>query len=172
MPTNNPYEQLAPVPKLAVRVKDLNDGEQLPLAQVCLDQGGREVSPEISWDTVEGAQSYVVSCFDPDAPTMSGFWHWVVYNLPAAVTQLAEGAADALPAGATAGFNEALARGFIGAAPPPGHGLHRYFFTVSALDLPRLELPLELTGARVNFMIREHVIARGHLMGTWANPQQ
>lgn len=176
MPTNNPYEQLAPAPDMTVRVKDLTPDGTLPLAQVSTDQGGRNVSPEISWDLVDGAQSYVVTCYDPDAPTMSGFWHWVVYNLPADVTGLAEGVGTGelsdLPDGAALGYNEALGREWIGAAPPPGHGAHRYFFTVSALDVPQLDLPADLTAARIHFMMREHVIARGVVMGTWANPQQ
>lgn len=170
--TNDPYAQLAEVPLLAVRAA-FPDGGALPEAQVATAQGGAERSPALEWDAVPGAASYLVSCFDPDAPTMSGFWHWVVYNIPAEVTSLDEGAGSGhpgdLPDGAVAAYNEALGRQYIGASPPAGHGPHRYFFTVSALD-ELLELPDDLTGARVHFMAREHVIARGHVMATWENP--
>ena len=137
--------------------------------------GGDERSPRLEWDAVEGAESYVVTCYDPDAPTMSGFWHWIVYNLPADTTSLDEGVGTGdltdLPEGAALGYNEALERGFIGAAPPVGHGPHRYFFTVTALD-SKLELPDNLTGARIHFMLREHVIARGHVMATFEAPAE
>lgn len=175
LPANNPYEQLFPAAPLAVRAESFADGDALPLAHVGVSHGGEERSPGLSWDAVEGAKSYSVTCYDPDAPTMSGFWHWVVYNLPADCTSLPEGAGTGdladLPAGAALGFNEALGRQFIGAAPPAGHGPHRYFFTVQALDTV-LELPDDLTAARVHFMMREHVIARGHLMATFEQPAE
>lgn len=170
LPQNNPYEQVFDAPKLEVRAASFNDGDVLPLTHVAASHGGEALSPTLSWDAVPGAQSYTVTCFDPDAPTMSGFWHWVVYNLPADCTSLAEGVGTGdladLPAGTALGYNEALGREYIGAAPPAGHGPHRYFFTVQALDT-RLELPENLTAARVHFMLREHVIARGHVMATF-----
>ena len=167
--TNDPYAKLDRVPSIAVRAP-FADGGTLPDAQVAPSHGGQGRSPALEWDAVDGAVTYLVSCFDPDAPTMSGFWHWVVYNLPAECTTLAEhaGASDeaSLPAGAVAGRNEALGTEYLGAAPPAGHGPHRYYFTVSALDTA-LDLPADLTGARVHFMAREHVIARGHVMATY-----
>ena len=166
---NDPYARLTTVPAVEVRAA-FPDGATLPNAHVAASHGGEERSPALEWDAVEGAVSYLVSCYDPDAPTMSGFWHWVVYNLPAGTTSLAEGAgtgdAADLPEGAVAGCNEALGREYLGAAPPAGDGPHRYYFTVSALDA-RLDLPADLTGARVHFMAREHVIARGHIMASW-----
>ncbi|MGO1542955.1 MAG: YbhB/YbcL family Raf kinase inhibitor-like protein [Gulosibacter sp.] len=170
IPQNNPYEQVPEAPAMTLRAASFNDGETLPLAHVGASHGGEALSPELSWDAVEGAESYTVTVYDPDAPTMSGFWHWVVYNLPAECTSLAQGAGTGdladLPEGAALGYNEALGREFIGAAPPAGHGPHRYFFTVQALNT-RLDLPDNLTAARVHFMLREHVIARGHLMATF-----
>lgn len=172
LPTNNPYEQLPDAAPLVVRA-DFADGDTLPLANVADSHGGDGRSPRIEWDAVPGAASYAVSVFDPDAPTMSGFWHWNVHNLPAECTGLAEGVGTGdladLPDGSALGRNEALTREYLGAAPPAGHGPHRYFVTVTALDT-RLDLPDDLTGARLHFMLREHVIARGHLMATFEHP--
>lgn len=165
---NDPYAQLDEVPMIRVTAEFL-DGGELPLAQVSKDQGGSERSPKLAWEHVPNAKSYMVTVYDPDAPTMSGFWHWVVTDIPASVQELAEGE---LPDGATARLNEAGGTDFIGAAPPAGHGPHRYFVTVQALDVERLEVPADLTPARVHFMAREHIIARGHVYATWANPDQ
>ena len=175
LPKNDPYEQLHPVAPLEVRAGSFADGDRLPMAHVGLSHGGEQRSPALSWEPVDGAKSYSVTCYDPDAPTMSGFWHWVVYNLPADCTELAEGVGTGeladLPEGAALGFNEALGREFIGAAPPAGHGKHRYFFTVQALDAV-LDLPDDLTAARVHFMMREHVIARGRVMAWFEQPAE
>ncbi len=165
--TNDPYAQLDPVPQISITAP-FADGDKLPLEQVSEAQGGNELSPEISWEPVDGAKSYMVTCYDPDAPTMSGFWHWVVTDIPASVTRVETGKN---PDGATVRFNEALERGYIGAAPPAGHGPHRYFFTVQALDVETLDAPDDLTGARTHFMAREHVIARGYVHATWENPE-
>ncbi len=174
LPTNNPYEQLPQVAKLQVSA-GFADGDTLPMTHVGATHGGSERSPELRWQAVPGAISYTVTCYDPDAPTMSGFWHWVVYNIPADCHQLPENAGTGdladLPAGTSLGFNEALSREYIGAAPPAGHGPHRYFFTVQALNT-RLDLPADLTAARVHFMLREHVIARGHVMAVFEQPAQ
>lgn len=168
---NDPYEKLAPVPAMELRSSFAN-GDALPKAQVAPSHGGDGRSPALEWDRVDGAEAYLVTCYDPDAPTMSGFWHWVVYNIPGEVTSLAEGVGTGdeadLPEWSKAGYNETLSREYRGAAPPAGHGPHRYFFTVSALDAP-LEVPENLTGARINFMARDHVIARGSLVATFEN---
>ena len=99
------------------------DGGALPDAQVHA-RGNR--SPQLSWSGApEGTKSFAITCFDPDAPTGSGFWHWTVANLPADVTGLAEGASSAgLPKGAIEGRTDFGQPGFGGAAPPPGHGPH------------------------------------------------
>lgn len=169
---NDPYAQLGEAPAMRVTLP-FPDGDRLPLAQVAAAQGGEELSPRITWEAVEGAGSYLVSCFDPDAPTMSGFWHWIVYDIPASTTVLEAGAGSpggSLPRGAKAGLNDAFVRSYIGAVPPYGHGEHRYFFTVTALDTASIDAPSELSGAFLHFMAREHVIARGHVHGVWRNP--
>lgn len=174
LPTNNPYEQLPEVAALQVSA-EFTDGDTLPMAHVGASHDGAERSPALRWQAVPGAKSYTVTCYDPDAPTMSGFWHWMVYNLPADCLDLPENAGSGdladLPEGTSLGFNEALGREYIGAAPPAGHGPHRYFFTVQALD-SRLDLPDDLTAARVHFMLREHVIARGHVMAVFEQPAE
>lgn len=167
----NPYAQLKSVPSIDVRAS-FADGDRLPDSHVAPSHGGEGRSPALEWDAVDGAAAYLVTCYDPDAPTMSGFWHWIVYNIPADVTSLPEGAGSGeqsdLPEGAVAGLNEAHGRQYLGAAPPAGHGPHRYFFTVSALNAP-LDLPADLSGARIQFMAREHVIARGHVVAVYEN---
>lgn len=172
LPKNDPYEQVLDAPRLEVRAATFGHGDLLPLTHVAASHGGEALSPALSWDAVAGAKSYTVTAYDPDAPTMSGFWHWVIYNLPADSTGIEQGVGTGeladLPAGSALGFNEALGREYLGAAPPAGHGPHRYFFTVQALDT-RLDLPADLTAARIHFMLRERVLARGHIMATFEN---
>ncbi|HEX8660715.1 MAG TPA: YbhB/YbcL family Raf kinase inhibitor-like protein, partial [Brevundimonas sp.] len=110
------------------------DGGALPDAQVYA-KGNR--SPQLSWSGApEGTKSFAVTCYDPDAPTGSGFWHWTVANIPADVTELTEG--GPVPAGAVEGRTDFGEPGFGGAAPPQGHGPHRYIFTVFAVDVDSL----------------------------------
>ncbi len=107
--------------------------------------------------------------FDPDAPTSSGWWHWAVYNIPASITSLAADAgnpdAALLPPGTGTVLNELRQQRYQGASPPPGHGEHRYVFTVSALDVERLDLPEGCTPAMLNFAVNQHVVARAQLTG-------
>jgi hypothetical protein len=118
--------------------------------------------------------SYALTVYDPDAPTGSGFWHWAVYNIPASVTALAGNAGDPgaglLPPGAVTLPNEVRLARFLGAAPPPGHGEHRYYFTVSALDVESLELDEGSTPAVLGFTLLGHILARAQLVGTTETP--
>ena len=130
--------------------------------------------PALQWSQAPaGTKSFAVSCFDPDAPTGSGFWHWAAFNLPVGTTTLASGTGDlaALPQRATVLSNESGTERYIGAAPPEGTGIHRYFFVVDALDVETLEIPAGSTPAVLGFNRHFHSLARGVLMGT-ADPTE
>jgi Raf kinase inhibitor-like YbhB/YbcL family protein len=144
------------------------DGGVLPDAQV---QARGNRSPHLRWSGAPaGTKSYAVTCYDPDAPTGSGFWHWTVANIPAGVTELAEGASPAgLPEGAVEGRTDFGEPGYGGAAPPPGHGPHRYIFTVFAVDTERLNVSPENSGAVFGFNLHFHTLARATVTGMYEN---
>jgi Raf kinase inhibitor-like YbhB/YbcL family protein len=139
---------------------DMSEGQPLKAEQVLNGFGceGANRSPELSWSGApEGTQSFVVTAFDPDAPTGSGWWHWTLFNIPASVTQLQAGAGSAggaLPEGAVQGRTDFGAPGYGGACPPPGSEPHHYIFTVYALKVPNLPLDEGAPGAMVGFMAR------------------
>ncbi len=178
----DPYAELATLKDFApltVTSEQLRDGEPLAPAQWGAGSGrgsggsgaGSDTSPQLSWSAgPEGTLSYAVTCFDPDAPTGSGFWHWAVYNIPASVTSLVENAGAAggelLPAGALTLPNEARLTSFMGAGPPPTTGTHRYIFAVTALDVAHLDLDPQSTPAILGFNAHFHGLARGTLTGT------
>ncbi|WP_116115435.1 YbhB/YbcL family Raf kinase inhibitor-like protein [Amycolatopsis ruanii] len=164
----NPYEFLPSVPAFTVRSDDVADGETLAaphLSGIFGVPGGADRSPHLAWEGFPAeTKSFAVTCYDPDAPTASGFWHWAVYNIPASVTSLPSGAGDAsgsgLPAGAVTVTNDGGVRQFLGAAPPPGHGPHRYFFVVHALNVESLDLPDTATPAFLGFNMFGATLAR------------
>ncbi|MFW0112035.1 YbhB/YbcL family Raf kinase inhibitor-like protein [Rothia sp. CCM 9417] len=169
MLNRQPYADLPELPTFTLTSADVEDGAPLPPAQVSgiMGCGGQDVSPQLSWSGFPPeTKSFVVTCYDPDAPTPSGFWHWAVSNLPADVTELASGAAENLPAGALTHLNDGGTRGYIGAAPPAGHGPHRYIFCVTAVDVERLDLDQKASPAVVNFNLFFHGIARAFLTAT------
>jgi hypothetical protein len=106
--------------------------------------------------------------------TVSGFWHWAVYDIPASVNELPAGAGDAgeesLPVGAKMLTNDAGRHGFLGAAPPPGDDPHRYIFVVHALDIPTLDITTEATPAWLGFRLVAHALARARLTPVFAIP--
>lgn len=141
------------------------DNGTLPLAQVHPAAGGANRSPALFWENPPaGTKSFALSCYDPDAPTGSGFWHWYVINLPADTRSLAEdAAANGLPAGARHGRNDYGDFGYGGACPPPGHGAHRYVFVIHALDCVHLELPQDITTAAIGFNVWQHSLGSASL---------
>ena len=167
----DPYGFLPDIPSLQVSSTDVADGATLPMAQVSgiMGAGGEDVSPQLSWSGApEGTKSFAVTCYDPDAPTASGFWHWAVLDLPASTTSLPADAgnpdAGLLPAGAITLAGDAGAARYIGAAPPPGHGPHRYFFTVHAVDVETLGIGADSSPAFLGFNLFFHAIARGSVV--------
>lgn len=147
---------------------DITDGGVLPDAQV---QAKGNTSPHLSWSGApEGTKSYAVTCYDPDAPTGSGFWHWTVANIPADVTELKTGASSAdLPTGSVEGRTDYGPAGFGGAAPPPGHGPHRYIFTVFAVDTDKLDVTPDNSGAVFGFNLHFHTLAKATITATYEN---
>ncbi len=126
---------------------------------------GKNVSPGLSWSGAPaGTQSYAVTVYDPDAPTGSGWWHWVVVNIPAMATSLAKGAGTvdgkALPAGSQQVRTDFGAVGFGGACPPAGDKPHRYIFTVYALKVPKLEIPADATAAYAGYNILGNALGK------------
>jgi len=172
----NPYDFLPQVPSFALRSKDISDGTALNRAQVSglLGAGGEDRSPQLSWqDFPEETKSFAITCFDPDAPTASGFWHWAVFNIPASVTELVSNAGDAdgsgLPVNAITLRNDAGATQFVGAAPPPGHGPHRYYFVVHAVDVESLDIAKDSSPAILGFNLFGHTLARATLAPIYEN---
>jgi len=178
MTGNNPFERLPEVPGFELTSTTVTHGQPLAKPQYSGAfgvPGGQDVSPQLSWSGApEGTKSYAVTVYDPDAPTTSGFWHWAVANIPATVTSLDEGVGDdqgeGLPAGAYQLPNDARAARFIGAAPPAGHGEHRYFITVHALDVEDIGVPAEATPAFLGFTISSHILGRATIVVTGETP--
>jgi hypothetical protein len=129
--------------------------------------GGNE-SPALAWaNPPAGTKSFALTVYDPDAPTGSGWWHWVVFDIPAAARALPAGAGGAdgtgLPAGAVQSRTDFGAPGYGGACPPRGHGQHRYIFTLFALDVERLGLAPDSSAALVGFNLGAHTLAKASI---------
>jgi Raf kinase inhibitor-like YbhB/YbcL family protein len=164
----NPYDLLPQVPSFTVTSDDVTDGQPLKDEQVA---AAGNTSPQLSWSGFpEDTQSFTVTCFDPDAPTPSGFWHWVLVNLPADCTSLPAGAgaqgAD-LPGSAFMCRNDGGAKAFMGAAPPQGDQVHRYFFVVHAVTTDALDVDSDASPAVVSFNLAFNTAARAIVHGTY-----
>lgn len=168
--SHDPLANLPEVPSFDVTSDDIAEGEKWSGPQMSGlfgVEGGEDRSPQLRWHGApDGTKGYAVTVYDPDAPTQSGFWHWAVATLPADVTELPAGIGadgDGLPEGAIQYVNDAGVRQFVGAAPPPGHGAHRYYVVVHALDTDDLGVGPDATPAFLNFNIASHIVGRAVL---------
>ena len=152
---------------------DISAGGQIAEQQVFNGFGckGGNVSPALSWSNPPaGAKSFALLMHDPDAPTGSGWWHWVVYNIPAGLKSLPAGAGDPqknlLPAGAVQGRTDFGTSGYGGPCPPPGKP-HHYYLRLYALKVARLDVPADATAAYIGFTVRSQSLAKAELMGVY-----
>jgi Raf kinase inhibitor-like YbhB/YbcL family protein len=152
---------------------DFAAGKSLAAAQVFNGFGcsGGNVSPALSWSNAPaGTKSFALLAYDPDAPTGSGWWHWVVYDIPASATSLPAGAGDPkknlLPAGALQGRTDFGTQGYGGPCPPPGKP-HRYFFRLYALKVAKLEVPADATAAYIGFNVNAASLGKAELLGLY-----
>lgn len=151
---------------------DMADNQPLKPAQVFNGFGcsGGDRSPQLQWSGAPaGTKSFAVTMYDPDAPTGSGWWHWIVYDLPASVTKLDAGAGRAgkLPQGAKHGRNDFGRSDFGGACPPPGDKPHRYIVTVHALKVEKLDVPENASAALIGYMVNANRLGTATLTATY-----
>ncbi len=170
-----PYDYLPSVPSFTVTSEDVAHEEHMGDKQAYNSFGmsGGNISPQLSWSGFPAeTKGFAVTCYDPDAPTGSGFWHWLAIDIPASVTSLPEGAGagdDKLPDGAFHVRNDYGTKDFGGAAPPAGDPPHRYVFAVHALDVEKLGIDSDVTPAIAGFNLRFHTIARGLLVPVYGH---
>jgi Raf kinase inhibitor-like YbhB/YbcL family protein len=148
--------------------KDFKDGGNMPDKQEFNSFGckGSNVSPDLEWTAPPaGTKSLALMVRDPDAPTGSGWWHWVVYNIPADTTSLPEG--GPLPKTAVQGNTDFGVPGWGGPCPPVGSGVHHYEFTLFALKVDKLDLPATATAAFVGFNVIGNAIGKTKLTGLY-----
>ncbi|HEX5532220.1 MAG TPA: YbhB/YbcL family Raf kinase inhibitor-like protein [Actinomycetales bacterium] len=164
----DPYSLLPTVPAFTLTSEDVRDGEELD--RLCVAAAGN-TSPQLAWTGFpEETRSFLVNCFDPDAPTPAGYWHWTMVNVPVDVTELPRGAGDPgkqLPTGAFHVRSDGGLVGYEGAGPPQGDRPHRYVFAVHALDVERLDLDETASPTAVAFNALFHTIGRAVLTPTY-----
>jgi Raf kinase inhibitor-like YbhB/YbcL family protein len=159
---------------LTLTSPDLKPGAKIADEQVFngWDCTGKNISPALNWSGApKGVKSFAINLYDPDAPTGSGFWHWVAFDIPADVNSLAKGAGDpkapAMPAGALQAKNDFGDAGYGGPCPPKGDKPHHYHFTIFALDVDKLGVDGTASAAVVGFYVHSHTLAKATLNGVW-----
>ena len=162
-----------PLHALTLTSTSMPPGQRLTLAQVYNDwgAGGKNLSPQLSWKAAPaGTKSFAITMYDPDAPTGSGWWHWVVFNIPPTVTQLPEGASGTpqMPMGSIESMTDYGKPGFGGACPPVGDRPHRYVVTLWALNVDSLPLTASTPAAQVGFYLRQHALVQTSLTGIYS----
>jgi Raf kinase inhibitor-like YbhB/YbcL family protein len=168
----NPYAYLPKVPSFTLTSKTVRNGRPLPKAQLSKlfkVPGGKDVSPQLSWHGFPAAtKSFIVSMYDPEAPTGGGFWHWVLVDLPASTTSLKANAGRLgrkLAGNAFALPGDAGVRQYVGGAPPAGSGVHDYYVTVTALDIASLPgITRSSSADYAGFVAGGHTIARATIV--------
>lgn len=154
--------------KFTLTSGDVHQGHKVAQTFVFKGMGctGQNLSPELSWSNAPaGTKSFAVTVYDPDAPTGSGWWHWVVYNIPANVNKLERGK---VPAGVAQGNTDFGAPGYGGPCPPPGDKPHHYIFKVFALNTDKLDVPAGATAAYVGFNLNAHKLATAQLTALYS----
>ncbi|HSY05361.1 MAG TPA: YbhB/YbcL family Raf kinase inhibitor-like protein [Steroidobacteraceae bacterium] len=165
--------QTGAMAKFTLSSSDFTDGGTIANAQVFngFDCKGGNVSPALKWSGAPaGTMSFALMVHDPDAPTGSGWWHWIVYNIPAGTTALPAGAGDPakhlLPAGVVQGRTDYGTAGYGGPCPPPGKP-HHYYFRLYALKVAKLEVPADAGAALIGFNVRAQELGHAELLGMY-----
>ena len=160
--------------KLTVTSKTFENNTTMPQSTLFdgFGVGGGNRSPHIAWSGAPPeTKSYAIVLHDPDAPTGTGFFHWVAFDIPATVTELPEdaggGGGGGVPSSFKHGHTDFGTAKYGGPAPPPGHGPHHYNFHVYALDVPSIGADASTTAALLRFMMIGHVVGEGVLTGIY-----
>lgn len=164
-PGPDPYAPLKDLPSFTLTSTDFQDGDELGESL----RAPASISPQLSWsDLPEGTKSIAITCFDPDAPTGSGYWHWAVFNIPVSVTELASGAgssSDLGIEGVVTLAGDSGEKAYYGPYPPEGHGPHRYLFAVHAVDVDKLDIDPDSTATVLGFNLYFHSLGRSIVWG-------
>ena len=144
-------------------------GGMASIDQVSKFAGGHEISPQLSWiNAPEGTKSFAVTIYDQIAPTGGGFWHWLVFNIPARIQNLPSGCGNPeknlLPSGAIQSKNDTGNYGYCGPCPPIGHGFHLYLITVYALNVESLDMDKDSLANQIGFQLYEHTIEKASMV--------
>jgi Raf kinase inhibitor-like YbhB/YbcL family protein len=152
-------------------LKSKDIGGQATMKQVFNGFGctGDNISPQLWWENApKDTKSFALTMYDPDAPTGSGWWHWVIFDIPANITELKSGAGDLskklAPAGSIQSKTDFGGTGYGGPCPPEGHGFHTYIFTIYALNVDKLGLDENAAAPYVGFNINSHIIEKATIV--------